>query len=66
MKQFLKPATRRSFITYAILIAAFIAVEVMVSKGSASNMFKGLLVPMCEYHGGVCHEMYPCGRAKGV
>lgn len=22
----------------------------------------GLLVPMCEYHGGVCHEMYPCGR----
>ncbi len=24
--------------------------------------FKGLLVPMCEYHGGVCHEMYPCGR----
>jgi len=26
--------------------------------------FKGLLVSMCEYHGGVCHEMYPCGRAK--
>ncbi len=23
---------------------------------------KGLLVPMCEYNGGVCHEMYPCGR----
>lgn len=22
--------------------------------------FKGLLVPMCEYHGGTCHEMYPC------
>lgn len=22
--------------------------------------FKGLLVPMCVYHGGVCHEMYPC------
>lgn len=22
----------------------------------------GLLVPMCEYHGGVCHEMKPCGR----
>lgn len=22
----------------------------------------GLLVPMCDYHGGVCHEMYPCGR----
>ena len=25
--------------------------------------FKGLLVPMCRYHGGVCHEMKPCGRA---
>lgn len=25
--------------------------------------FKGLLVPMCVYCGGVCHEMYPCGKA---
>lgn len=24
--------------------------------------FHGLLVPMCDYHGGVCHEMFPCGR----
>lgn len=24
--------------------------------------FDGLLVPMCEYHGGVCREMFPCGR----
>ena len=24
----------------------------------------GLLTPMCEYHGGVCHEMRPCGRCK--
>lgn len=24
----------------------------------------GLLVPMCEYHGGTCHEMNPCGRRK--
>ena len=23
----------------------------------------GLLVPMCEYHGGVCHEIKPCGKA---
>lgn len=23
---------------------------------------EGYLVPMCEYHGGVCHEMKPCGR----
>lgn len=25
--------------------------------------FKGLLVPMCEYQNGVCHEMFPCGKA---
>lgn len=23
--------------------------------------FAGLLVPMCEYQGNVCHEMFPCG-----
>lgn len=22
------------------------------------------LVPMCEYHGGICHEIYPCGRCE--
>lgn len=27
--------------------------------------FKGLLVPLCEYRGGVCTEFYPCGRSKG-
>ena len=24
--------------------------------------FECALVPMCEYHGGVCHEMHPCGK----
>jgi len=24
----------------------------------------GLLVPMCEYHGGVCHEIQSCGRCR--
>lgn len=24
--------------------------------------FSGFLAPMCQYHGGVCHEMFPCGR----
>ena len=24
--------------------------------------FRGLLVPMCEYQGGVCHEINGCGR----
>ena len=26
--------------------------------------FKGLLVPMCEYRGGICDEFESCGRAK--
>lgn len=26
--------------------------------------FKGLLVPMCVYHGGQCHEMEPCGQRE--
>lgn len=24
--------------------------------------FKGLLVPMCVYHGGICHEMFSCKK----
>ena len=30
----------------------------------ATPELKGLLVPMCEYHGGICHEMFPCERAQ--
>lgn len=26
--------------------------------------FYGLLVPMCEYHGGVCHEINGCGKCE--
>lgn len=29
---------------------------------AANPEFKGLLVPMCKYHGGKCHEMKPCGN----
>ena len=27
--------------------------------------FRGLLVPNCVYHGGVCHEMHTCGQVPG-
>ena len=30
----------------------------------ATPELHGLLVPLCEYCGGVCHEMEPCGRCK--
>ena len=26
--------------------------------------FADVLVPMCQYHGGVCHEMKPCGKPR--
>lgn len=26
--------------------------------------FEDVLVPMCEYHGGICYEMFPCGRCN--
>jgi hypothetical protein len=26
---------------------------------------KGLLIPMCEYHGGICDEIKGCGRYPG-
>ena len=27
-------------------------------------VFSGLLVPMCEWHGGICHEIDGCGKGK--
>jgi len=30
----------------------------------ATPELTGLLVPMCEYNGGTCHEMFSCGRWK--
>ena len=39
------------------------AVEAMCDLAvSVTPELEGLLVPMCEYQGGVCHEMKPCGR----
>jgi thymidylate synthase ThyX len=26
--------------------------------------FEPFLVPICKYHGNVCHEMFPCGRCS--
>ena len=40
-------------------------VEAMCQKVIETNPeFKELLVPMCKYHGGVCHEMKPCYKEK--
>lgn len=38
-----------NLITYAIVIAAFIVVQILVGTGNISNLMKGLLVPLCTY-----------------
>jgi hypothetical protein len=36
----------------------------MMCLGALDKMpeLAGLLVPMCQYHGGVCHEIQGCGK----
>lgn len=41
--------TRQAFITYAVVIAAYILLMIMSSAGMLSSTLKGLLVPMCTY-----------------
>ena len=41
--------TKSNTITYAILIAAFLIVQIMLSTGNISSLWKGLLVPLCIY-----------------
>lgn len=40
-----------------------VVVEMCWQVESKYPEFIGLLVPMCEYCGGICHEMKPCGRS---
>lgn len=40
---------RANLITYAIVIAAFIACQVLISTGVMTRSLKGQLVPICAY-----------------
>ena len=42
-------AFKGNIVTYAMVIIAFIVVQVMVSTGNISSLLKGLLVPLCVY-----------------
>lgn len=42
-------ATRSNFITYGIVIAAFVIMQILISTGSISNSLTGQLVPICVY-----------------
>ena len=41
--------TKSNLITYGIVIAAFILVQILQSTGNISSLLKGLLVPLCVY-----------------
>lgn len=41
--------TKNNFITYAMVLAAFIIVQILVQTGHMSSLMKGLLVPLCIY-----------------
>ncbi len=41
--------TKNNFITYAMVIAAFVVVQTLSSTGNLSRLLTGLLVPICVY-----------------
>lgn len=41
--------TKSNLITYAMVIIAFVVVQLMVSTGNISSLMEGLLVPLCVY-----------------
>ena len=40
---------RQSLITYAMVIIAFVDVQILLATGSMTSLMKGLLVPLCVY-----------------
>ena len=45
----LSKTTKSNFITYAMVIIAYIVMEVLMSAGMITSLIKGLLVPICVY-----------------
>lgn len=41
--------TKSNFITYGIVIAAFIIMQTLISGGQVSSLMQGLMVPLCVY-----------------
>lgn len=41
--------TKNNFITYAMVLAAFVIVEILQLTGNVSSLMEGLLVPLCIY-----------------
>ncbi len=49
MFQNMKKTTRSNFITYSIVIVAYIVMTLLSSMGALSSLMEGLLVPLCTY-----------------
>lgn len=45
----IKPETKNSFITYAILLIVFVVTQIFLASGNMSYMLQDLLVPLCVY-----------------
>lgn len=45
----MKKTTKDNFITYGMVVAVYIIVQVVVMTGSMSSLMQGLLVPLCTY-----------------
>ena len=41
--------SRKNFLTYAVVILAFVILQSMAAAGSISSSLKGMLVPICAY-----------------
>lgn len=49
MKKNLSKTTKSNFITYGIVLLAYILVEIFLKTGNMSSLMQGLLVPLCIY-----------------
>ena len=41
--------TRMNYLTYAVVLIAFVVMQVLASTGSLSSTLRGMLVPICAY-----------------
>ena len=49
MKKNMNKTTKNNFITYGMVIAIFVIVEILSATGNLSNLLMGLMVPLCVY-----------------
>lgn len=45
----LNKLTKNSFLSYGVVIAFYIVMQILIDGGSVSNSFKGQLIPICAY-----------------